>query len=108
MFGCGLGLAWLRQSQTCSHLLCRGAALRVLPHLRLCRSHAADSITDNTGRIRPEPVRTRRTEYVRAVFYVGLGEAQSIHYIDFMSTTKIAELVTVTSRSCCQYKLTNL
>ena len=79
LFGCGLGLAWLRQSQTCSHLLCRGAALRVLPHLRLCRSHAADSITDNTGRIRPEPVRTKRTEYVRAVFYVGLGESFTSH-----------------------------
>ena len=80
LFGCGLGLAWLRQSQTCSHLLCRGAALRCLPHLRLCRSHAADSITDNTGRIRPEPVRTKRTEYVRAVFYVGLGESLLISH----------------------------
>ena len=74
LLGSGLGLAWLRQSRTCSHLLCREAALRSLPHLRLCRSHASDSFTDETGRIRPEPVRTKRTEYVRAVFYVGLGE----------------------------------
>jgi len=75
LLGSGLGLAWLRQSQTCRHLLCRGAALRCLPHLRLCRSQAAvsDSFTDDSGRIRPEPVRTKRTEYVRAVFYVGVG-----------------------------------
>jgi len=55
------------------HLLCRSStALPSLLHLRLCRTQA-DSFTDNTGRIRPEPVRTKRTEYVRAVFYVGLG-----------------------------------
>ena len=80
LLGNSLGLAWLRQSQACSHLLCRGAALSPLsplPHLRLCRSQA-DSLTDNTGRIRPEPVRTKKTEYVRAVFYVGLGEGLTL------------------------------
>ena len=76
LLGNSLGLAWLRQSQACSHLLCRGAAL---PHLRLCRTQA-DSFTDNTGRIRPEPIRTKKTEYVRAVFYVGLGERQSYNH----------------------------
>ena len=80
LLGSGLGLAWLRQSRTCRHLLCRGAALRCLPHLRLCRSQAAvsDSFTDDSGRIRPEPVRTKRTEYVRAVFYVGVGESSVV------------------------------
>ena len=81
LLGSGLGLAWLRQSRRCSHLLCRGAALKSLPHLRLCRSHAADCFTDDTGRIRPEPVRTKRTEYVRAVFYVGLGEDSAVTLI---------------------------
>jgi len=32
-----------------------------------------DSLCDNTGRIKPEPVRTKKTEYLRAVFYVGIG-----------------------------------
>ena len=70
------------------HLLCRSStALPSLPHLRLCRTQA-DSFTDNTGRIRPEPVRTKRTEYVRAVFYVGLGEeTRSEEFILFTSAT---------------------
>ena len=45
-----------------------------------------DSLCDNTGRIKPEPVRTKKTEYLRAVFYVGIGE--SLQYSKFVNSNK--------------------
>ena len=44
----------------------------ILPHIRLCRTHA-DAICDSSGRIKPEPQRTKRRELFRACIYIGLG-----------------------------------
>ena len=39
---------------------------------RLCQTHA-DAICDSSGKIRPEPPRTKRGEFFRAFFYIGIG-----------------------------------
>ena len=41
--------------------------------IRLCQTHA-DAICDSSGKIKPEPVRTKRREFVRAFFYIGIGK----------------------------------
>ena len=41
--------------------------------IRLCQTHA-DAICDSAGKIKPEPVRTKRGEFFRAFFYIGLGK----------------------------------
>lgn len=63
-------LQHIRQHRMCSHAMCPNAA--VLPTIRLCQTHA-DAICDSSGRIKPEPVRTKRREVFRAVFYIGIG-----------------------------------
>ena len=65
----------LRQSRTCSHTMCPQPA--ILPHIRLCQTHA-DAICDSSGKIKPEPIRTKRREVFRAFFYIGIGECQLI------------------------------
>merc|ERR1711879_710521 len=63
-------LQHVRQARMCSHTVCPNPA--VLPTIRLCQTHA-DKICDSSGKIRPEPLRTKRGEVFRAFFYIGLG-----------------------------------
>ena len=69
-------LQHIRQYRKCSYAMCPNPA--VLPTIRLCQTHA-DAICDSSGRIKPEPVRTKRREVFRAFFYIGIGKSSKLY-----------------------------
>ncbi len=52
--------------------------------IRLCQTHA-DAICDSSGKIKPEPVRTKRREFFRAFFYIGIGKQWKLWLLLFIS-----------------------